>query len=691
MKLLLIDNRVQDVTFVTNNLLSEVYSIVFDFNNDTFESLIEKISQNNYKKFDSVGIFQENFETSEYQILNSFEKSILFGVEIADPTLDSWKEYIQLIKYLKYNLEINNIDLMGCNIGSSQDWKYIEKYLENTFNININSSIDITGQGGNWILEEGNLDLVGSYFIENIKSYGWSLGQNASNTYVITKDNKLYGTGKNVGEYPFYISLSSFSKVLNIIGNILKISCGSNHTAMILSDGSLWTTGSNSSGQLGTGNTINSTYFVKVYTPSDGITVTSVSCSSSNTAIILSDGSLWTTGYNSTGQLGRGNTTNSTSFVKVYTPSDGITVTSVSCGYSHTAMILSDGSLWTTGDNSTGQLGTGNITSTTSFIKVYTPLNEITVTSVSCGSYHTAMILSDGSLWTTGSNSSGQLGRGNTTNSTSFVRVYDITGTEFISNTMILSDQKTLTITIPVTGNFNILPVTGNFNISNKTYLTNIIIDLSSAITNTNVIGGFTYSSSNPLIVSISGSTATINGAKPDGVTIIATPINTTNYIGTLTTTFNINKAIPTIITSLDISTEKIYGDMPFTINFPVSNNIESTWSLSSSNTSVATIDSNIITIIKDGITYITATQIESTNFVSFTTPQVQLVINKCTSNNPLVLQTTEQLLYTIQNTTAAYINISQNITNISKLTNNARNKRSILIKSINKTIKIRL
>ena len=77
-------------------------------------------------------------------------------------------------------------------------------------------------------------------------------------------------------------------------------------------------------------------------------------------------------------------------------------------GVSHSLSIHADGSLWATGDNTYGQLGT----STTSWVPVGTDKDWV---QVAAGQYHSLALKADGSLFAWGSNQFGQLG--NPTNS----------------------------------------------------------------------------------------------------------------------------------------------------------------------------------------------------------------------------------------------------------------------------------
>lgn len=92
----------------------------------------------------------------------------------------------------------------------------------------------------------------------------------------------------------------------------------------------------------------------------------------------------------------------------------------VAAGFQHSAAIKTTGTLWTWGNNTFGQCGTGDQVAKSS------PTQVGALTSwayVKCGSNHTIAVRTDGTLWAWGYNNFGQLGQGNTTNRSSPVQI----------------------------------------------------------------------------------------------------------------------------------------------------------------------------------------------------------------------------------------------------------------------------
>ena len=186
--------------------------------------------------------------------------------------------------------------------------------------------------------------------------------------------------------------------------NWKQVGCGLYHTAAIKTDGTLWTWGQNTNGQLGDNTAVNKSS--PVQTIAAGTNWKQVGCGFYHTAAIKTDGTLWTWGYNNYGQLGDNTIANKSS--PVQTIAAGTNWKQVGCGFYHTAAIKTDGTLWTWGYNNYGQLGDNTIARKSS--PVQTIAGGTNWKLVGSGGYHISAIKTDGTLWTWGNNNFGQLG-----------------------------------------------------------------------------------------------------------------------------------------------------------------------------------------------------------------------------------------------------------------------------------------
>ena len=189
--------------------------------------------------------------------------------------------------------------------------------------------------------------------------------------------------------------------------NWKQVFAGNYMTAAIKTDGTLWVWGGDfDTGQLGTNSGIASP--TPVTTFAGGTNWKQVSCSTGLywASAIKTDGTLWTWGYNTSGQLGINNTTN------IHTPvttfAGGTNWKQVSAGQGHIAAIKTDGTLWIWGGNSSGQLGTNDTTQRNTPVTTFA--GGTNWKQVSCNNNNTTAIKTDGTLWTWGGNFYGQLG-----------------------------------------------------------------------------------------------------------------------------------------------------------------------------------------------------------------------------------------------------------------------------------------
>jgi hypothetical protein len=230
---------------------------------------------------------------------------------------------------------------------------------------------------------------------------GWN------HTAAIKTDGSLWTWGRGTsGELGNFAITNRSTPVTTFAGgnNWKQVSCGDNHVAAIKTDGSLWTWGNGADGRLGTNNTI--TRSTPVTTFAGGNDWKQVSARNASTAAIKTDGSLWTWGKNGYGQLGDNTTTSRSTPVTTF--AGGTNWKSVDCEQL-SAAIKTDGSLWTWGRNNSGQLGINNTDNRSTPVTTFAGGN--TWKSVTCGG-HTAAIKTDGTLWMWGANFVAQLGDG---------------------------------------------------------------------------------------------------------------------------------------------------------------------------------------------------------------------------------------------------------------------------------------
>jgi alpha-tubulin suppressor-like RCC1 family protein len=193
--------------------------------------------------------------------------------------------------------------------------------------------------------------------------------------------------------------------------NWKQVSAGATHIGAIKTDGTLWTWGNNGSGRVGDGTTTDRSS--PVTTAGGGTNWKQVSFGRQFSSAIKTDGTLWTWGDNSYGALGDGTTLDKSS--PVTTAGGGTNWKQVysAAGGDHMAAIKTDGTLWTWGNNGSGRLGDGTTTNKSS--PVTTVGGGTNWKQVSAGDTHIAAIKTDGTLWTWGGNTYGQLGNGTTT------------------------------------------------------------------------------------------------------------------------------------------------------------------------------------------------------------------------------------------------------------------------------------
>jgi alpha-tubulin suppressor-like RCC1 family protein len=213
--------------------------------------------------------------------------------------------------------------------------------------------------------------------------------------------------------------------VSGLTSGVVAISAGGNHTCALTNTGGVKCWGENTNGQLGNGTYINRTTPVSVSGLTSGVAM--ISAGEAHTCAVTNSGGAKCWGYNSTGQLGDGTTTERTRPVNVSGLTSGVSKISAggSAGGSHTCALTTGGGVKCWGTNSKGELGDGTINLRKTPVDVSGLSSGITV--ITTGSAYTCALTTSGGMKCWGSNLVGELGDGTYTGRKTPVDVLGLT------------------------------------------------------------------------------------------------------------------------------------------------------------------------------------------------------------------------------------------------------------------------
>uniref|UniRef100_A0AAQ5ZRI0 HECT domain-containing protein n=1 Tax=Amphiprion ocellaris TaxID=80972 RepID=A0AAQ5ZRI0_AMPOC len=210
---------------------------------------------------------------------------------------------------------------------------------------------------------------------------------------------------------------------------ITMVSCGRAHSMAVNEQGQVFAWGASEGGQLGLGTVEAAVRIPRLVKRLCDHRISQVMCGNQHCIALSRDGELFTWGQNSSGQLGLGKGEPSKLSPHPLKSLAGIPLAQITAGGDHSFALSLSGAVFGWGKNRAGQLGLNDKQdrAVPCHIKF---LRSQKVVYISCGNEHTAALTKDGGLFTFGDGSWGQLGHGSTNNELLPRRVLELMGTE---------------------------------------------------------------------------------------------------------------------------------------------------------------------------------------------------------------------------------------------------------------------
>ena len=252
--------------------------------------------------------------------------------------------------------------------------------------------------------------------------------QNARNAGIITQNNRVIVWGDNyygqlgngttsvVSSYPEDIT-DNFNLAEGEI--IEDIAFGTGHSAAKTSNGRVFFWGDNASYQLGDGTNVDSSYPIDItdkFVLNENEEIVKLSLGGHYSGVLTSENRIFIWGYNYYGQVGDGTTTTKkvpTEISGSFDFNEGEEVIDLILSYDFSALLTSEGRVFTWGNNGSGQLGDGTTQDRhlPHEITYNIPLlSEDKIIQIAAGERHMGALTDHDVLYVWGSNSYYQLG-----------------------------------------------------------------------------------------------------------------------------------------------------------------------------------------------------------------------------------------------------------------------------------------
>jgi alpha-tubulin suppressor-like RCC1 family protein len=236
--------------------------------------------------------------------------------------------------------------------------------------------------------------------------------------YVLTTDNKVYISASGLTTSSSFKEID-FSKTTlpgKTIKKIVTTPVLSSNIFALATDGTIYAQGSGTSyirlDKNGTIHGVPTDILPVTGTPLEGKTVVDLVGGGGSLMALTSDNKLYGWGKNSSRMLSAAVGSTVAEINTVGTPLEGKTISTMSLGQTHSLILTSDGKIYATGDNSTGQLGNNRVAYTQpNFVEVSKAnMGNSPVKAIQATNGASFALTEEGKLYAWGSNANGRLG-----------------------------------------------------------------------------------------------------------------------------------------------------------------------------------------------------------------------------------------------------------------------------------------
>lgn len=268
--------------------------------------------------------------------------------------------------------------------------------------------------------------------IKDVSVGGVSYVSNDTGVAIVNKTGKVTGVNEGIGTIVVKENGGDRKAIVQVntirTGSTVKPSVitADSHQVILKADGTVWTYGDNTYGELGDGTKVSRDSLEKV-TFADGVKIKEIAAGDSHVLALDLDGNVWVWGRNNDNQLGLANTTEAILPTKLEL---GQRIVKVAAGYNQSFAITDDNKLIAWGLNENGELGIGtnDEKAEPTMIK-----NVKNVLDIAVGRTHSILVTTNGEVYTTGNNSYGSLS-GTVSKRNRFAKVENLEDIAYISS-----------------------------------------------------------------------------------------------------------------------------------------------------------------------------------------------------------------------------------------------------------------